>query len=187
MVIIAAIVFVVAMYNRLITLRNRYRNAYSQIDVQLKRRYDLIPNLVDAVKGYMAHEKQTLAAVIEARNAASAANTFASANLGAPDALRGLASAEASLTAALAKVKLLAEAYPDLKASQNVAGLMEELGSTENRVAFARQAYNDAVMTYNIQTQKFPSSMIASIFNFDEAAMFEVQREEERQPVAISL
>jgi LemA protein len=181
-----AIGFVVAIYNRLVTLRNRFRNAYSQIDVQLKRRYDLIPNLVEAVKGYMAHERQTLTAVIQARNAASAANAFASANPGNADALRGIASAEASLTSVLGRIKILAEAYPDLKANQNVAELMEQLSSTENRVAFARQAYNDAVMLYNIQTQKFPSSLIASIFNFDQAPLFEIQNEQERAPVAVS-
>lgn len=180
-------IFVVAIYNRLVTLRNRYRNAYAQIDVQLKRRYDLIPNLVEAVKGYMAHERETLSAIMTARNAASAANAFAGANPGRADALRGVASAEASLAAGLSRFRLLAEAYPSLKANENIASLMEELSSTENRVAFARQAYNDAVMLYNIQTQKFPSSVVASLLNFDEAALFEIQNEQERQPVAVSL
>jgi LemA protein len=172
--VIAAIVFgLVAIYNSLVTFRNRYKNAFAQIDVQLKRRYDLIPNLVEVVKKYMQHERETLEAVIRARNAAVTANNAASGNPGDPAAMTNLSSAEGMLSGALGKLFALSESYPDLKANQNMAQLQEELSSTENRVAFARQAFNDAVMAYNIAREKFPNSIIANMFNFSEAQLLE--------------
>jgi LemA protein len=172
--VIAAIVFgLVAIYNSLVTFRNRYKNAFAQIDVQLKRRYDLIPNLVEVVKKYMQHERETLEAVIRARNAAVTANNVASGNPGDPAAMTNLSSAEGMLSGALGKLFALSESYPDLKANQNMAQLQEELSSTENRVAFARQAFNDAVMAYNIAREKFPNSIIANMFNFSEAQLLE--------------
>src|SRR5438876_2418954 len=160
------LMFVVGLYNKLVALRNRFKNAYAQIDVQLKRRYDLIPNLVETAKGYLKHERGTLEAVIAARNAASSANVRAAANPGDPAAMQQLVAAEGSLTGALGRLFALAEAYPDLKANQTMAQLMEELTSTENKVSFARQAYNDSVMVYNTQREVFPSSIIAGMFNF---------------------
>jgi len=172
--IIVAVVFgLVAIYNSLVTFRNRYKNAFAQIDVQLKRRYDLIPNLVEVVKKYMQHERETLEAVIRARNAAVTASNAASGNPGDPAAMTNLSSAEGMLTGALGKLFALSESYPDLKANQNMAQLQEELSSTENRVAFARQAFNDAVMAYNIAREKFPNSIIANMFNFSEAQLLE--------------
>jgi LemA protein len=172
--IIAVIVFgLIAIYNSLVTFRNRYKNAFAQIDVQLKRRYDLIPNLVETVKKYMQHERETLEAVIRARNAAVTASNTASGNPGDPSAMKGLSSAEGMLSGALGRLFALSESYPDLKANQTMAQLQEELSSTENRVAFARQAFNDAVMSYNIAREKFPNSMIANMFNFTEAQLLE--------------
>jgi len=172
--IIIAIVFgLVAIYNSLVTFRNRYKNAFAQIDVQLKRRYDLIPNLVEVVKKYMQHERETLEAVILARNAAVTASNAASGNPGDPTAMTNLSSAEGMLSGALGKLFALSESYPDLKANQNMAQLQEELSSTENRVAFARQAFNDGVMAYNIAREKFPNSIIANMFNFSEAQLLE--------------
>jgi len=172
--IIAVFVFwIIAIYNSLVTFRNRYKNAFAQIDVQLKRRYDLIPNLVEVVKKYMAHERETLEAVIRARNAAVTASNTASGNPGDPAAMQGLSSAEGLLSGALGKLFALSESYPDLKANQNMAQLQEELSSTENRVAFARQAFNDAVMGYNIAREKFPNTIIAGMFNFSEAQLLE--------------
>ncbi len=172
--------WVMGAYNGLVTLRNRFKNAFAQIDVQLKRRYDLIPNLVETVKGYMKHERDTLEAVIKARNAASSASTAAAANPGDPAAMQQLMGAEAALTGTLGKLFALSEAYPDLKANQNMAQLMEELTSTENKVSFARQAYNDAVMAYNTKREIFPSNLVAGMFNFGPAELFEIKNETER-------
>jgi len=180
------VVFCVALYNSLVTLRNRYKNAYSQIDVQLKRRYDLIPNLVETAKGYIKHERETLEAVIQARNQASSANTRAAADPGDPEAIQGVIGAEAALTGALGRFFALAEAYPDLKANQTMSQLMEELSSTENRIAFARQAYNDAGTSYNIGREKFPNVILANAFGFKEAVLFEVAAPEEREAVKVS-
>jgi len=176
-----AVLFVVGMYNKLVALRNRFKNAYAQIDVQLKRRYDLIPNLVETAKGYLKHERGTLEAVIAARNAASSANVRAAANPGDPAAMQQLVAAEGSLTGALGRLFALAEAYPDLKANQTMAQLMEELTSTENKVSFARQAYNDSVMAYNTQREVFPSSVIAGMFNFAAAELFVIDKPEQRE------
>jgi LemA protein len=185
-IIVILILPVILIYNKLITLRNRYKNAYSQIDVQLKRRYDLIPNLVETAKGYLKHERETLENVIRARNEASAANQKAAANPGDAGTMKGLGGAEAVLTGALGRFFALAEQYPDLKANQTMSQLMEELSSTENRVAFARQAFNDAVMEYNITREKFPNNLIAGTFNFQEANLFEVSAPEERETVKVS-
>jgi LemA protein len=173
-------------YNRLITLRNRFQNAYAQIDVQLKRRYDLIPNLVETAKGYLKHERGTLEAVINARNSASNASTEAAAHPGDPGAMKALMGAEAALTGTLGRFFALAEAYPDLKANTTMNGLMEELTSTENKVSFARQAYNDSVMAYNTQREVFPTNLVASTFSFSAAELFEIQRPEEKEPVKVS-
>lgn len=188
LLVVAAIAgfFVVGIYNRLVTLRNRYRNAFSQIDVQLKRRYDLIPNLVETVKGYMAHERETLEAVISARNQAASAEQQASRNPGDPQAMRGLMGAEGALTGALGRLFALSEAYPDLKANQNMKSLQEELSSTENKVAFARQAYNDAVAAYNTRREMFPDTVIAGMFNFGEAYFFEIEQPGEREAPRVS-
>ena len=162
---------IVDSYNRLVTLRNRYKNAYSQIDVQLQRRYDLIPNLIETAKGYMKHERETLQAVIAARNSAVAASGRAAQAPGDPQAMQQLGNAEALLTGALGRFLAISEAYPDLKADQTMMRVMEELSSTENRIAFARQAFNDAITVYNTQREVFPSSVIAGGFNFAEAQL----------------
>ncbi|MBE9158741.1 LemA family protein [Nodosilinea sp. LEGE 06152] len=172
-VLLIAVVFFVNLYNRLVTGRNRYQNAYSQIDVQLRRRYDLIPNLVESVKGYMAHERETLAAVINARNTAMSASRQAAQAPGDPRAMQQLAVAEGALDSTLGRFFALSEAYPDLKANQNMALLIEELRSTENRIAFARQAFNDAVTLYNTQREMFPGNLIAGSFNFNPAQLLE--------------
>jgi LemA protein len=172
--------WVMGAYNGLVTLRNRFKNAFAQIDVQLKRRYDLIPNLVETAKGYMKHERDTLEAVIKARNAASSAGARAAANPGDPAAMQQLMGAEAALTGTLGKLFALSEAYPDLKANQNMAQLMEELTSTENKVSFARQAYNDSVMAYNTRREMFPGNIVAGMFNFGPAELFQVTSEAER-------
>ncbi len=185
-VIVVLAMLVARIYNRLVTLRNRYKNAFSQIDVQLKRRYDLIPNLVETAKGYMKHERETLDAVIKARNQAAAADQKAAANPGDPSAMKALAGAEAGLTGALGRLFALSEAYPDLKANQNMMQLSEELSSTENKVAFARQAYNDAVMSYNIARETFPNNLLANTFHFTPAELFEIEAPDERQAVKIS-
>lgn len=180
-VVIVLALFVAAIYNKLVTLRNRFKNAFAQIDVQLKRRYDLIPNLVETAKAYMAHERETLEAVIAARNQAAGANQKAAANPGDADAMKGLLGAEALLGGAMSKLLVTVERYPDLKANQNMSQLMEELTSTENKIAFARQAYNDSVMTYNTESETFPNVMIAGHMGFQAAVLFEVKREEERE------
>lgn len=173
--------FVVGMYNQLVTSRNRYRNAFSQIDVQLKRRNDLIPNLVETAKGYLKHERETLEAVIRARNVNAQAVEQAARTPGDRQAMAALGSAEGQLTAALGRLFAVAEAYPDLKANQNMMALQEELTSTENKVAFSRQAYNDAVTTYNNHRETFPSVIVASMFNFQEANLFEIEEPSERE------
>lgn len=176
-VLLVIIIWVVGIYNKLVTLRNRFKNAFAQIDVQLKRRYDLIPNLVETAKGYMKHERETLEAVIQARNMAIQANGQAAAHPEDPQAMKQLTGAEGALTGALGRLLAIAENYPDLKANQNMAQVMEELTSTENKIAFARQAYNDAVMTYNTATETFPNSLIAGPFNFKQAELFEIKDE----------
>jgi LemA protein len=182
---LVAIMWAVGIYNRLIALKNRFQNAFSQIEVQLKRRYDLIPNLVETVKGYMAHEKGTLEAVIQARNQAVSGLNRAAANPGDPAAMQALASAEQGLSGALGRLFALAEAYPDLKANQNMAQLTEEITATENRVAFARQAYNDAATEYNIYRQSFPPVIVAGLvghgqdaelLDFDDAQIAEAPK-----------
>ncbi len=184
--IVVGALFIVGIYNSLISLRNRYKNAYAQIDVQLKRRYDLIPNLVETAKGYIKHERETLEAVISARNQASSAGLKAAATPGDPAAMKGLMGAEAMLTGAMGRLFAVMEAYPDLKANQNMMQLSEELTSTENKIAFARQAYNDSVMTYNTAREKFPNNFIAGGFNFQEATLFEVEAAEERKAPKVS-
>lgn len=165
LVIIAAIAFwIVAIYNKLVTLKNRYENAFAQIEVQLKRRYDLIPNLIETAKGYLSHERETLEAVVNARNQAVAGLEAAAADPSNPDALKSLESAEASLRSALGRLNIVVEDYPDLKANENMMQLSEELTSTENRVAFARQSYNDQVMEYNTYRQTFPPNIFANMF-----------------------
>jgi LemA protein len=180
-----ALMFVVVKYNGLVVARNLYRNSFAQIDVQLKRRYDLIPNLVETAKAYMGHERETLEAVIAARNQASGARSAAAANPGDPAAMVALGQAEAGLGGTLGRLFALSEAYPDLKANQTMMQLSEELTSTENRVAFARQAYNDAVMQYNNQREVFPTNIIAGMFNFTAAQSFEITNPAERDAVKV--
>jgi LemA protein len=171
----------VSIYNRLVNLRNQVGNGFSQIDVQLTRRHDLIPNLVEAVKGYLKHERKTLEAVIQARNTATASLRAAAADPTNADAMAALSGAEAALGSALGRLLAVAEAYPDLKASDNMRQFQEELTSTENRVAFARQAYNDAVMTYNNARENFPNVLIANTFGFNEARFLEIESLEKRE------
>ena len=180
--IVAVIVIAaIGIYNSLVALRNRFKNAFAQIDVQLKRRYDLIPNLVEAVKGYMTHERETLEAVVKARGAAMGAASAASANPGDPAAMSALAGAESALKGSMARLMVVVERYPELKANQNMMALQEELTSTENKVSFARQAYNDAVMAYNTKRETFPSNLFAGIFGFTEAKLFEILDAAERE------
>ncbi len=185
-VIVLVIFYGVSQYNRLVALRERFRNGFAQIDVQLKRRYDLIPNLVEVAKGYMSHEKDTLEAVIHARNQAQQAGQAAAKDPGDPDAMHKLSGAEQALSGVMTRFFALSEAYPDLKANQNMMQLQEELASTENRIAFARQSFNDAVMTYNTARQTVPTNIIANAFRFEEAELFELDREEEREAPRIS-
>jgi LemA protein len=175
------VLLAVGIYNALVTLRNRYKNAYAQIDVQLKRRYDLIPNLVETAKGYLSHERGTLEAVIAARNAAATANTRAAQNPGDVSAMKALSGAENTLTGTLGRLFAIAEAYPDLKANTTMMTLMEELTSTENKVSFARQAYNDSVMAYNTRREVFPSNIFAGMFNFAPAELFVIEAAEQRE------
>ena len=184
-VVIVLFVWGMSVYNGLITLRNRFKNAYSQIDVQMKRRYDLIPNLVETAKGYIKHERETLEAVTQARNLAASAGQKAAADPGNPDAIKNLMGAESQLSGALGRLLMITEAYPDLKANQNMLAIQEELTSTENKIAFARQAYNDAVMVFNTRREVFPSNLIAGFFNFNAAALFEIESPEERQAVKV--
>src|SRR6204780_1606286 len=180
LIVVVAIALVAGIYNKLITLRNRYKNAYAQIDVQLKRRYDLIPNLVETAKGYMKHERETLEAVTQARNIAYTASKAAAANPGDTSAMKSLGSAETGLSGTLSRLMMVSEAYPDLKANQNMMQLTEELPSTENKISFARQAYNDSVMTYNTDREVFPSNLIAGMFNFGAAELFVVDKPEQK-------
>ena len=172
-VIAAIILLIITIYNKLIQLRNYYKNAYAQIDVQLKRRYDLIPNLVESAKGYLKHERETLEAVIKARNMAFAASKLAAANPGDLKAMTGLMQAEGTLGNMLGKLLAVVESYPDLKANQAISQLMEELTSTENKIGFARQAYNDFVAEYNIAREKFPNNFVAVFFNFVPAELLQ--------------
>lgn len=186
-IILLLIVIGAGIYNGMVTARNRYKNAYSQIDVQLKRRYDLIPNLVETAKGYMKHERETLEAVITARNRAMNASQQASGNPGDPAAMKNLAGAEAALTGTLGRLFALAENYPDLKANENMIQLQEELTSTENRVAFSRQAFNDAITEFNTRCETFPANLIAGSFGFHPAELLEsTESPEERKPVKVS-
>ena len=185
-VVLVIIVWAVGIFNRLVKLRNRFKNAFAQIDVQLKRRYDLIPNLVETAKGYLKHERETLEAVINARNQAASAGQTAAGNPGDPEAMKGLMGAEAVLTGALGRFFALAEAYPDLKANQNMMQLSEELTSTENKVSFARQAYNDAVMNFNIRRETFPDMIIANATGFKAAELFEIEAPEQREAPKVS-
>ena len=184
-ILVLVALWAMGVYNRLITLRNRYENAFSQIDVQLKRRHDLIPNLVNIVKGYIAHEKDTLEAVIQARTAAISATSNAAANPGDQSAMNTLASAESNLNGALGRLMMVAEDYPDLKANENMLALQEELTSTENKVSFARQSYNDSVTVYNTATELFPGSLVAKNFSFSMAQLFEVEEEVQRDAPAV--
>ena len=179
--IIAALVFwAVGIYNGLVNLRNRVRNAFAQIDVQLTRRYDLIPNLIEAVKGYMKHERETLEAVIQARNSAVSNLDAAKADPANAEAMKKLGASEGALGSALGRLFALSEAYPDLKANQNMMQFQEELSSTENKVAFSRQAFNDAVLTYNNSAENFPNNVIAGFFSFKLASFLEIESEEMR-------
>jgi LemA protein len=186
LIAIVLVVFIIGAYNSLVTLRNRYKNAYSQIDVQLKRRYDLIPNLVETAKAYLAHERGTLEAVIAARNAAATANTRAAQNPGDTSAMKELSSAESALSGSLGRLFALAEAYPDLKANTTMLSLMEELTSTENKVSFARQSYNDSVMAYNTRREVFPTNLIAGPFNFGPAELFVIDKPEQKEAPKVS-
>ena len=186
-IVVALVVWAVAIYNGLVALRNRFKNAFAQIDVQLKRRYDLIPNLVEVAKGYLKHERETLEAVIKARNQAAAAAASAGANPGNPAAMQQLGAAEGALTGVLGRMFALAEAYPDLKANTNMLSLQEELSSTENKVAFARQAFNDSVMEYNTKRESFPDTIFAGMFGFGPAELLAAtESAEERKAPKVS-
>ena len=185
--IIAALVFfAITIYNRLVAGRNQYKNAFAQIDVQLTRRYDLIPNLVETAKGYMKHERETLEAVINARNTAVSGLKAASADPSNPEAMKQLAAAEQGLSGALGRLFALSEAYPDLKANENMMQLSEELTTTENKVAFARQAYNDSVMSYNTLRESFPNNFFAGWFNFQAAELLDIEDEAKRETPKVS-
>lgn len=179
--IFVIILMAVGIYNRLISLRNRFKNAWSQIDVQLKRRYDLIPNLVESARAFMSHERETLEAVIQARNQALSAGARAAEHPDMGTNISQLAQAESILGSSLGRLFALAESYPELKANQNIATLMEELSSTENKIAFARQAFNDSVMTYNTVRESFPTILFANFFQFKSAEPFEISKIEERE------
>lgn len=184
-VIVGLALFAVAIYNRLVAARNRYKNAFAQIDVQLTRRYDLIPNLVEVASKYMRHERETLEAVIQARNSAANQLQAASSDPTNPEAMKKLGAAEQGLSGALGRLFALSENYPDLKANQNMMQLSEELTSTENRVAFARQAFNDSVMSYNILRESFPNNLIAGTFNFQPAQLLEIEDPAKREAVKV--
>jgi len=187
LVVLVVVLFfsVVGIYNRLVALRNRFKNAFAQIDVQLKRRYDLIPNLVEIAKGYLKHERETLENVIKARNIALAASQAAAANPADAGAVKSLVGAETGLAGALSRLMVVAEQYPDLKANQNMMQLSEELTSTENKVSFARQAYNDAVMIYNTTRETFPNVIFAGMFGFLAAQLFQIEDQAQREAPAV--
>jgi len=185
-IIIGAVFYLIAIYNGLVTARNQFKNSYAQIDVQLQRRYDLIPNLVETAKAYVKHERETLEAVIQARNQAQTAAKAAAAHPEDGGAIGALGAAEGMLGAALGKFFALAEAYPDLKANQTLQQLMEELSSTENKVAFSRQFFNDAVMGYNNMREQFPNNLIAGPFNFQEAKLLDIEIPEAKKAVKVS-
>ena len=184
--ILAIIFFTVGIYNSLVNLRNRVKNAFAQIDVQLTRRYDLIPNLVEAVKGYMKHERETLEAVINARNTAVSSLDAAKLDPSNAAAIKELGASEGALGAALGRLFALSEAYPDLKANQNMLQFQEQLTSTENKVAFSRQAFNDAVLSYNNKAENFPNNFIAGMFKFELASFLEIDSEEKREVPEVS-
>ena len=179
-ILIALAAWVAGIYNALVGLRNRFKNAFAQIDVQLKRRYDLIPNLVETAKGYLKHERETLEAVTKARNIALAASQSAASDPADPNAMKNLVAAEAGLGGALSRLLVVSEQYPALKANQNMLQLTEELTSTENKISFARQAYNDSVMTYNTTREVFPNVMFAGMFGFLPAELFKIEDPTER-------
>jgi LemA protein len=184
--IVGAVLFAISIYNRLVAGRNRFKNAFAQIDVQLTRRHDLIPNLVETAKGYMSHERETLEAVINARNTAVAGLKNAAADPSDPEAMKNLAQAEQGLSGALGRLFALSEAYPDLKANENMMQLSEELTTTENKVAFARQAYNDSVMEYNTLRESFPNNFFAGWFSFGPAELLEIEDEAKREVPEVS-
>jgi len=186
--VVCAVLFfyVVGVYNGLVASRNRYKNAFAQIDVQLKRRYDLIPNLVETAKGYLKHEAQTLEAVVKARGAAVGANQAAASTPGDRVAMQKLGAAEGSFSSALGRLMVVCESYPDLKANQNMLAIQEELTSTENKIGFARQHFNDSVTAYNTKRETFPSNIIAGMFNFAEASLFEIEAPEQREAPKVS-
>jgi LemA protein len=191
LVVLAVIILIplglgAGIYNKLVILRNRFKNAFAQIDVQLKRRYDLIPNLVETAKGYLKHEHETLEAVTKARNIAYVASQTAASNPGEAASLKSLASAESGLGGALSRLMVVSEQYPDLKANQNMMQLTEELTSTENKISFARQAYNDAVMSYNTDREVFPSNLVAGMFNFGPAELFVIDKPEQKDAPKVS-
>ena len=185
-VLLVLAVVVVGMYNGLVTLRNAFRNAFAQVDVQLKRRHDLIPNLVETAKGYLKHERETLEAVIKARNVAYTAAQGAAANPADAAAMKNLVSAESGLTGALSRLMVVSEQYPELKANQNMMQLTEELTSTENKISFARQSYNDSVMTYNTTRETFPNVIFAGMFGFTAAQLFQIEDATERNAPKVS-
>lgn len=185
-ILAGAVLFAISIYNRLVAGRNRFKNAFAQIDVQLTRRHDLIPNLVETAKGYMSHEKDTLEAVVNARNVAVAGLKTAAKDPSDPEAMKNLAQAEQGLSGALGRLFALSEAYPDLKANENMMQLSEELTTTENKVAFARQAYNDSVMEYNTQRESFPNNFFAGWFNFKAAELLEIEDEAKREAPKVS-
>ena len=185
-IIVGVVLFAITIYNRLVAGRNRYKNAFAQIDVQLTRRHDLIPNLVETAKGYIKHERETLEAVIQARNAAVSGLQAAAADPTNPDAIRKLSEAEQGLSGALGRLFALSEAYPDLKANENMMQLSEELTTTENKVAFARQAYNDSVMDYNTLRESFPNNFVAGWFAFRAAELLEIEDQAKREVPKVS-
>jgi LemA protein len=186
LVVVVLGLWIAGIYNALVALRNRFKNAFAQIDVQLKRRYDLIPNLVEVAKGYLKHESGTLEAVIKARNVAYAASQTAAANPADAGAMKNLLGAESGLAGAMSRLMVVSEQYPDLKANQNMMQLTEEMTSTENKISFARQAYNDSVMGYNTSRESFPTNILAGMFNFTEAQLFQVEDAAERAAPKVS-